>query len=81
MDLLSQTTLTVRYTVAIRQAPHPRLSFCAELAQIRRLLACDLLLVLCTASRASTSKNISFGARHINHNIKSETKRQEERYI
>jgi len=40
-DLMSQTTLTVQYTVAIRQAPHPLLSFCALTAQIRRLLACD----------------------------------------
>jgi len=55
--ILSQTTLTVRYTVAIRQAPHPLLSFCALWAQTRWLLACDyLLLVLCTTSRASTFK-------------------------
>ena len=39
---MSQTTLTVQYTVAIRQAPHPLLSFCAGKAQIRWLLACDL---------------------------------------
>jgi hypothetical protein len=38
---LSHTTLTVRYTVAIRQAPHPPLSFCSATEQIRRLLACD----------------------------------------
>ena len=47
----------VRYTVAIRQAPHPLQSFCALMAQIRRLLACAyVLLVLCTALRASTFK-------------------------
>lgn len=39
---LYDTDSTVQYTVAIRQAPHPLLSFCALTAQIRRLLACDL---------------------------------------
>ena len=48
---------TVQYTVAIRQAPHPLLSFCAVMAQIRLLLACDLnSFVLSTTSRASTFK-------------------------
>ncbi len=35
---------TVQYTAAIRQAPHPLLSFCVLTTQIRRLLACELSL-------------------------------------
>ena len=33
----------VRYTVAIRQAPHPLQSFCAVMAQNRQLLACSVV--------------------------------------
>lgn len=51
------TRSNVRYTVAIRQAPHPLQSFCVVTTQIRQLLACEIvLLVLCIASRASTFK-------------------------
>jgi len=49
------TRSNVLYSFAIRQAPHPLRSFCVVMTQIRLLLACDfVLLVLCTASRAST---------------------------
>ena len=50
-----------RYTVAIRQAPHPLLSSCALMTQIRRLLACEfVLLVLNAAPRISTFKYAIF---------------------
>jgi len=81
VDLLSQTTLTVRYTVAIRQAPHPLLSFCALMAQIRWLLACDFHSLYYVQPHALRPLKYSFGARHINHSIKACLIRQDRRYL
>jgi hypothetical protein len=72
---------TVLYTAAIRQAPHPLLSFCVLTTQIRRLLACDLLLVPSgTFSRAPTFNNINFGARYIDNGTKHDLECQDKRY-
>ena len=78
---MSQTTLTVRYTVAIRQAPHPRLSFCALKTQIRWLLACDLYSLYYVQPHALRPLKYSFGARHIIYNIKNCLTRQDTRYV
>jgi len=77
---LSQTTLTVRYTVAIRQAPHPLLSFCVLTTQIRWLLACDLYSLYYVQPHALRPLKYSFGARHDINSINKYPTRQDERY-
>ena len=64
----------VRYTVAIRQAPHPLQSFCVVKTQIRRLLACDLGTP-CTTYSPSALRPLKwnftcFGAGHIKNSNK-----------
>jgi len=77
VDLLSQTTLTVRYTVAIRQAPHPRLSLCVAKTQIRWLLACDFNSLYYVQPHALRPLKYSFGARHDINSINSRARRQD----
>jgi len=67
VDLSQKNDSTVRYTVAIRQAPHPLRSFCALTAQIRLLLACDLFhsLYYVQPHTLRPLNYYRFGVRHI----------------
>ncbi len=70
-----ESNITVQYTFAIRQAPHPLRSVCSVKAQTRLRLACSLCSMYVLKGRTCSSKahstfilNFVFGAEEHNDN-------------